>query len=57
MGKQSASTPDPLPYGLPTGRGLAAHVFIRQSILKRTAMQIQRHDITGGERALGKLRA
>jgi hypothetical protein len=31
-------------------------VFIGQSIFKRAAMQIQRHHIGSGERALGEIR-
>jgi hypothetical protein len=31
-------------------------VFISQSVFKRAAMQIQRHDIGGSERALGQIR-
>jgi hypothetical protein len=35
---------------------LLLQVFISQSIFKRAAMQIQRHDIGSSTRALGKLR-
>ena len=36
--------------------GVLFLVFIGQGIFKGPAMQIQRHDITSGERALGELR-
>jgi hypothetical protein len=65
MAQFQAEVPYPLADELPcllTRCGIAGPpvrvlllVFVRQSVFKRAAMQIQRHDITGSKRALGEL--
>src|SRR5436189_6120735 len=66
MAQLQAEVPHPLGDDLPAllaccgmacpSVGVLLQVFIGQSIFKRTAVQIQRHDISSSERALGEIR-